>query len=250
MHARYYTFNLGRFMSVDPVGGEVGSSQSWNRYAYVRGNPVNAVDPLGLYETKCGDDEDCQANAEAFEKARQANLKRGGDIGKTAEAYGKPGEDNGITVTFGEVEPGARANVKADIKANSEGTAFELTATVTINPALKGTQLEAAVGHEGQHLVDAEAFAATFSMKGAGSWDLSKNLTVQQTETNAYHITHAILASANQPMGFLGRGGPVTLGKHNMSGAKVNHAIERILQGPLYKGKLKDLQFPLWNFAP
>ena len=50
MHARYYAFNLGRFMSVDPVGGEVGLSQSWNRYAYVRGNPVNAVDPDGLQE--------------------------------------------------------------------------------------------------------------------------------------------------------------------------------------------------------
>jgi uncharacterized protein RhaS with RHS repeats len=47
MHARYYTFNLGRFMSVDPVGGEIGSSQSCNRYAYVRGNPVNAMDPDG-----------------------------------------------------------------------------------------------------------------------------------------------------------------------------------------------------------
>ena len=45
MHARYYTFQKGRFMSVDPVGGEVGSSQSWNRYAYVRGNPVLRVDP-------------------------------------------------------------------------------------------------------------------------------------------------------------------------------------------------------------
>jgi hypothetical protein len=47
MHARYYSFEMGRFMSVDPVGGEVGLSQSWNRYAYVRGNPVNAVDPDG-----------------------------------------------------------------------------------------------------------------------------------------------------------------------------------------------------------
>jgi len=47
MHARYYTFNLGRFMSVDPVGGTVGLSQSWNRYAYVRGNPVLRVDPDG-----------------------------------------------------------------------------------------------------------------------------------------------------------------------------------------------------------
>lgn len=47
MHARYYSPNLGRFLSVDPVGGTVGSSQSWNRYAYVENNPVNLTDPTG-----------------------------------------------------------------------------------------------------------------------------------------------------------------------------------------------------------
>lgn len=47
MHARYYNPNLGRFLSVDPVGGEVGSSQSWNRYSYVLNNPLVMVDPFG-----------------------------------------------------------------------------------------------------------------------------------------------------------------------------------------------------------
>ena len=47
MHARYYNLNLGRFLSVDPVGGSVGSSQSWNRYAYVLNSPLNFVDPYG-----------------------------------------------------------------------------------------------------------------------------------------------------------------------------------------------------------
>ena len=47
MHARYYSPNLGRFLSVDPVGGSVGSSQSWNRYSYVQNNPLNLVDPDG-----------------------------------------------------------------------------------------------------------------------------------------------------------------------------------------------------------
>lgn len=44
MHARYYSFNLGRFLSVDPVQGEVGSGQSWNRYSYSGNNPVIRVD--------------------------------------------------------------------------------------------------------------------------------------------------------------------------------------------------------------
>jgi uncharacterized protein RhaS with RHS repeats len=47
MHARYYSPNLGRFLSVDPVGGSVGSSQSWNRYSYVRNNPIRSTDPTG-----------------------------------------------------------------------------------------------------------------------------------------------------------------------------------------------------------
>lgn len=50
MHARYFSSNLGRFLSVDPVGGEVGSSQSWNRYSYVRNNPIKLVDPDGRKE--------------------------------------------------------------------------------------------------------------------------------------------------------------------------------------------------------
>ncbi len=47
MHARYYAFNIGRFMSVDPVRGNVGSSQSWNAYMYVRDNPILLTDPTG-----------------------------------------------------------------------------------------------------------------------------------------------------------------------------------------------------------
>ncbi len=47
MHARYYNPMIGRFLSVDPVGGSVGSSQSWNMYAYVLNSPMNFVDPTG-----------------------------------------------------------------------------------------------------------------------------------------------------------------------------------------------------------
>jgi RHS repeat-associated protein len=39
MHARYYSANVGRFLSVDPVLGNPSIPQSWNRYAYVQNNP-------------------------------------------------------------------------------------------------------------------------------------------------------------------------------------------------------------------
>jgi RHS repeat-associated protein len=48
MHARYGSPMTGRFLSVDPVLGDPSDPQSWNRYAYVVGNPMRYTDPLGL----------------------------------------------------------------------------------------------------------------------------------------------------------------------------------------------------------
>lgn len=48
MHARYYGPAFGRFLSVDPgFDWDKSNPQSWNLYAYVRNNPVNATDPDG-----------------------------------------------------------------------------------------------------------------------------------------------------------------------------------------------------------
>lgn len=57
MHARYYSASMGRFMAVDPADGESHQPQSWNRYAYVRNNPVIFTDPTGrqLYGGDKGD---------------------------------------------------------------------------------------------------------------------------------------------------------------------------------------------------
>lgn len=48
MHARHYSPVAGRFVSVDAMNGASNVPQSWNRYAYVRGNPLKLVDPDGL----------------------------------------------------------------------------------------------------------------------------------------------------------------------------------------------------------
>jgi RHS repeat-associated protein len=47
MHARYYNYGVGRFLSVDPVFGRPHDPQSWNRYAYVLNNPLRYTDPDG-----------------------------------------------------------------------------------------------------------------------------------------------------------------------------------------------------------
>ncbi len=55
LRARYYNPALGVFPSLDPVEGVLQQAMSLNRYAYVAGNVINAVDPSGqASEPPCG----------------------------------------------------------------------------------------------------------------------------------------------------------------------------------------------------
>ena len=45
--ARYYDPSIGRFVSVDPWEGDLKDPQTFNKFAYVRNNPVRYVDPTG-----------------------------------------------------------------------------------------------------------------------------------------------------------------------------------------------------------
>ncbi|MBO2946237.1 AHH domain-containing protein [Paenibacillus sp. F411] len=54
MRARYYNPDIKRFMNRDVLRGEVSLGLSMNRFAYVNGNPVTFVDPLGLDAIQAG----------------------------------------------------------------------------------------------------------------------------------------------------------------------------------------------------
>jgi RHS repeat-associated protein len=62
---RYYSSQWGRFLSPDPYRGSVapGNPQSWNRYRYAAGDPVNRADPTGLYASA----QECIADPTACE---------------------------------------------------------------------------------------------------------------------------------------------------------------------------------------
>ncbi|MCC6588212.1 MAG: hypothetical protein IT168_16085, partial [Bryobacterales bacterium] len=54
---RYYNSFWGRFTTPDPYKASAGAEgpQSWNRYSYVEGDPVNSNDPSGLAKEAAGE---------------------------------------------------------------------------------------------------------------------------------------------------------------------------------------------------
>jgi RHS repeat-associated protein len=49
LRARYYDPGVGRFTARDPFDGWLSDPLSLNKYGYVHGNPVNSIDPTGLF---------------------------------------------------------------------------------------------------------------------------------------------------------------------------------------------------------
>jgi RHS repeat-associated protein len=52
LRARYYDPTVGRLISKDRFPGDFNEPQTLNGWSYVDGNPVNLVDPTGLYSMK------------------------------------------------------------------------------------------------------------------------------------------------------------------------------------------------------
>ena len=49
LRARWYDASTGRFNRLDPFFGNLTDPQSLHKYAYVHGDPVNGIDPTGLF---------------------------------------------------------------------------------------------------------------------------------------------------------------------------------------------------------
>jgi RHS repeat-associated protein len=61
---RSFSRSKRRWMTPDPLGGDVTNPQSLNRYAYVLNNPTTFTDPLGLYSGDCEDPAYADSHAE------------------------------------------------------------------------------------------------------------------------------------------------------------------------------------------
>lgn len=230
-HARYYGFKLGRYLQADRVVGTTNSPQSWNRYTYARNNPQKYVDPTGMYITTCAtNDKACQEEASNFEAARQEALQSKDEgIRNAALAYGDPGTDNGVEVSFG--DPGKGRNGSAagfDAFYDSETNSMSLSVDVTIRPGLSGTSLLEAVVHEGQHASDAQGFLGGFTNDG---FDSSLNISHYESELRAYRLSHRVLGAAGKKAKYP-CGSKCSLGKGVKGPTDADRRIKRLLKDP------------------
>ncbi|MGH9655853.1 MAG: RHS repeat domain-containing protein [Bryobacteraceae bacterium] len=229
--ARYYGSNDARFLTPDPLGGKLVNPQTLNKYVYVADNPLSYTDPTGLY--LCADSKNCSSKQDkSLAKAIANDLKsKDPNVVRGANAYGKAGQDNGVTVKFGDPGKGLAGSATPGLRQDPNNpNKIQATETVTLSTGQSGSQLDATVGHEGSHTADAQAFAATINSNGG--FNSTLNLTSYQTEMRAYMVTQSILASENVSLGLGSCGmGSCKLGA-GVFPAQARQTIQQLLANP------------------
>jgi RHS repeat-associated protein len=149
MQARYYDPAVGRFLSRDPAGQKAG----FNDYAYVSDNPINKIDPTGMFQ--CNNKASCDAGMRLrsdFQKAQQ-NYKNGSpaynSLSAGLKALGTANDGGAIHV--------ATVNNPAQTSLGWGSAPKGQAPTLTINLAQLNAQPKTQQGEA--------SFAATGSMK-------------------------------------------------------------------------------------
>jgi RHS repeat-associated protein len=180
--ARFDASSLGRFLTPDPLlnSGHPAGPQSWDRYAYGGNNPLNLIDPTGLFDfrpTICAAPQDGGCTQEQIDEHNTQEQQfrdalgainsailglRGGSPAEIGEQqrlqsildfYGTEGDGNGVMIGFGSLNDTNEPNAIARTDENPNGG---ILVTFDTNK-FKADDLFAFGGiaaHEGTHGMD------------------------------------------------------------------------------------------------
>ncbi len=253
---RYYNGSHGRFTSPDTLlsSGRVENTQTWNRYAYVLGNPLRYSDPLGLFEwdeTAGGSatDEELQARStdktrrkkerkvarkaldfrNKFRAARGQAIQAASNPNLTEEqrtrilssvgSYGDENDHNGVFVA---VKSKLGTGIGASTELRDDGS---ILVSFRENAKAKGLAID--IAHEGQHVYDADQFLSYRFANG------ETDLTQYDRERRAYEITSFVAQGLSQSYALKGFEAKYLVWNKGWKGAEVadkrSKGIDRLI---------------------
>ena len=241
--ARYYAGRIARFTTIDPVQVPTAlvDPQQWNRYAYARDNPLRFLDPTGLYVfDPSASESDKDAFRRGLETAGRAAVSKNltdleqDSVGISLDAYGAEGDDNGVTVGFGQLT-GGRAATTSGEGLNPNGRYGNIVVTFDLKQA-QGTDLAIAIAHEGAHVGHFQFFYTALiadpgSRTGRGKvvGDRYDDITSYISEVTAYRAS--ALTARGLGLSTLSVGGTTIL---NRRGADMQAIRDFLRTSPLY----------------
>jgi RHS repeat-associated protein len=165
--SRYYANGLGCFASPDVLQGDIANPQSLNRYSYVLGDPVNLVDPLGLFGTNCA------LNINVNNKAGLSSDEVTAIEKRINEIFGATTDPDGNTVSASFVDSGGdyTLNFSSDAPKSKDGDQLTVLGVTVRDPTV---------------------YIGTIKTEGYGSaWLLAAGTT------GAHELTHQLAGGLN-----------------------------------------------------
>ena len=106
MNGRAYDFNLGRFLSIDPIIQFPENSQSLNPYSYLMNNPMAGTDPTGYMSCSVDNPSDCVEQISDLGDGESVNVRGTPTTGSRVSRTLGSASNSGGSISFSSVGGG------------------------------------------------------------------------------------------------------------------------------------------------